>query len=144
MSVRRKCFLAMLAGLFAAVGACAAFSQTPAAVPAGSADAQSGEQQPKKQRPEVFFPMTDQPEMEMHQHGQISVVMPEFPRLGESQRVVSGAIYELKDLEKMASAHNPMLAQAQREIKAAREQKVQAGVERNKTDGSRRDATPGR
>ena len=61
MSVRRKCFRAMLAGLFAAVGACAAFSQTPAAVPAGSADAQSGEQQPKKQRPEVFFPMTDQP-----------------------------------------------------------------------------------
>ncbi len=143
MSVRRKCFRAMLAGLFAAVEACAAFSQTPAPVPAGSADAQSGEQRPKKQRPEVFFPMTDQPEMEMHRHGQISVVMPEFPRLGESQRVVSGPIYELKDLEKMASAHNPTLAQAQREIEAARAQKLQAGLYPNPTVGYRGDEIRG-
>jgi cobalt-zinc-cadmium efflux system outer membrane protein len=143
MSVRRKCFRAILAGLFAAVGACAAFSQTPAPVPAGSGDAQSGEQQPKKQRPEVFFPMTDQPEMEMHHHGQISVVMPEFPRLGESQRVVSGPIYELKDLEKMASAHNPTLAQAQREIEAARAQKLQAGLYPNPTVGYRGDEIRG-
>jgi cobalt-zinc-cadmium efflux system outer membrane protein len=133
----------MVAGLFAAVGACAAFSQTRAPVAAGSADAQSGEQQPKKQRPEVFFPMTDQPEMEMHRHGQISVVMPEFPRLGESQRVVSGPIYELKDLEKMASAHNPMLAQAQREIEAARAQKLQAGLYPNPTVGYRGDEIRG-
>ncbi len=143
MSVRRKCFCAILAGLFAAVGACAAFSQTPAPVPAGSANAQSGEQQPKKQRPEVFFPMTEQPEMEMHHHGQISVVMPEFPRLGESQRVVSGPIYELKDLEKMASAHNPTLAQAQREIEAARAQKLQAGLYPNPTVGYRGDEIRG-
>lgn len=143
MSVRRKCFRAMLAGLFAAVGACAVFSQTPAPVPAGSANAQSGEQQPEKQRPEVFFPMTDQPEMEMHHHGQISVVMPDFPRLGESQRVVSGPIYELKDLEKMASAHNPMLAQAQRKIEAARAQKLQAGLYPNPTVGYRGDEIRG-
>ena len=143
MSVRCKGFRAMLAGLLTAMGACAAFSQTATQVPAGSADAQSGEQQPKKQRPEVFFPMTDQPEMEMHHHGQISAVMPEFPRLGESQRVVSGKIYELNDLEKMAGEHNPALAQAQRGIEAARARTLQSGLYPNPTVGYRGDEIRG-
>src|SRR6266478_5624953 len=97
----------------------------------------------EKAAAEVFFPMADQPEMEMHRHGQISVVMPEFPRLGESQRVVSGPIYELKDLEKMASEHNPTLAQAQREIEAARGQKLQAGLYPNPTVGYKGDEIRG-
>jgi cobalt-zinc-cadmium efflux system outer membrane protein len=133
----------MPAGLLLAMGACAAFSQTAAQVPAGSADAQSGGQQPKKQRPEVFFPMTGQPEMEMHHHGQISVVMPEFPRLGESQRVVSGTIYELNDLVKMASEHNPALTQAQSEIEAARARTLQSGLYPNPTLGYRGDEIRG-
>jgi cobalt-zinc-cadmium efflux system outer membrane protein len=143
MSVRRRCFRAMLAGLLVAMAACAAFSQTATQVAAGSADAQSGEQQPKKQRPEVFFPMTDQQEMEMHHHGQISAVMPEFPHLGESQRVVSGKIYELNDLEKMAGEHNPALAQAQREIEAARARTLQSGLYPNPTVGYRGDEIRG-
>ncbi len=143
MSVRRKCFRAMLAGLFMAMGAYAAFSQTAAPVPARPALAQGSEQQAQQKRPEVFFPMTDQPEMEMHHHGQISVVMPQFPRLGDSQRVVSGPIYELKDLEKMASEHNPTLAQAQREIEAARGQKLQAGLYPNPTVGYKGDEIRG-
>jgi outer membrane protein, heavy metal efflux system len=143
MSVRCKCFRAMLSGLLMAMGVCAAFSQTAAPVPAGPAPAQVSEQQPQHPRPEVFFPMTDQPEMEMHHHGQISVVMPQFPQLGDSQRVVSGPIYELKDLEKMASEHNPTLAQAQREIEAARAQKLQAGLYPNPTVGYKGDEIRG-
>jgi cobalt-zinc-cadmium efflux system outer membrane protein len=142
MSGRRKCFRAMLAGLLVAMGAGAAFSQTPAPVPVPPSAAQEKEYKPK-QRPEVFFPMTDQPEMEMHHHGQISVVMPEFPRLGDSQRVVSGPIYELNDLEKMASAHNPALARAQREIEAARGRTLQSGLYPNPTVGYRGDEIRG-
>jgi cobalt-zinc-cadmium efflux system outer membrane protein len=142
MSVERKCFRAMLAGLLVAMAACAAFSQTPAPVPVPPSAAQEKEHKPK-QRPEVFFPMTDQPEMEMHHHGQISVVMPQFPRLGDSQRAVSGPIYELHDLEKMASAHNPALAQAQREIEAARARTLQSGLYPNPTVGYRGDEIRG-
>jgi outer membrane protein, heavy metal efflux system len=142
MSVRSKCFRAMLAGLLVAVGACAAFSQTPAPVPVPPSAAQEKEHK-AKQRPEVFFPMTDQPEMEMHHHGQISTVMPQFPRLGNSQRVVSGPIYELNDLEKMASAHNPALAQAQREIEAARARTLQSGLYPNPIVGYRGDEIRG-
>jgi cobalt-zinc-cadmium efflux system outer membrane protein len=125
------------------MGASMAFSQTAAPVPGPKKPEQGSEQQPQHARPEVFFPMADQPEMEMHHHGQISVVMPQFPRLGDSQRVVSGPIYELKDLEKMASAHNPTLAQAQREIEAAREQKLQAGLYPNPTVGYKGDEIRG-
>jgi len=133
----------MLAGLLTAMGASAAFSQAAAPVPAPKKPAEGSEQKPQRARPEVFFPMTEQPEMEMHHHGQISVVMPQFPRLGDSQRVVSGPIYELKDLEKMASEHNPTLAQAQREIEAARAQKLQAGLYPNPTVGYKGDEIRG-
>jgi cobalt-zinc-cadmium efflux system outer membrane protein len=143
MTVRRKCFRAMLAGLLAAMGASTAFSQTAAPVPGPKKPEPGSERQGQQARPEVFFPMADQPEMEMHHHGQISVVMPQFPRLGDSQRVVSGPIYELKDLEKMASDHNPTLAQAQREIEAAREQKLQAGLYPNPTVGYKGDEIRG-
>jgi outer membrane protein, heavy metal efflux system len=142
MSVRRKCFRAMLAGLLMATGVCAAFSQE-ATAPAPKKPEQGSEQEPRHPRPEVFFPMTEQPEMEMHHHGQISVVMPQFPRLGDSQRVVSGPIYELRDLEKMASEHNPTLAQAQREIEVARAQKLQAGLYPNPTVGYKGDEIRG-
>jgi cobalt-zinc-cadmium efflux system outer membrane protein len=133
----------MLAGLLTAMGASAAFSQTAAPVSAPKKPEQGSEQKPQHTRPEVFFPMTEQPEMEMHHHGQIPVVMPQFPRLGDSQRVVSGPIYELKDLEKMASEHNPTLAQAQREIEAARAQKLQAGLYPNPTVGYKGDEIRG-
>jgi cobalt-zinc-cadmium efflux system outer membrane protein len=141
--MRRKCFRVTLAGLLTATGASAAFSQAAATAPAAKKSEQESEQKPQRARPEVFFPMTEQPEMEMHHHGQISVVMPQFPRLGDSQRVVSGPIYELKDLEKMASERNPTLAQAQREIEAARARKLQAGLYPNPTVGYKGDEIRG-
>src|SRR5260370_28664541 len=92
-------------------------------------------QQPLQPRPKVFFPMAEQPEMEMHHHHEIPEVMPQFPRLGNSQRVVTGAIYQLEELERMATAHNPTLAQAQRAIEAARGRELQAGLYPNPVVG---------
>jgi cobalt-zinc-cadmium efflux system outer membrane protein len=79
--------------------------------------------------------MAEQTEMEMHHHGQIPVVMPQFPRLGDSQRVVPGPTYQLEDLERMAMAHNPTLGQAQRAVEAARGHQRQAGLYPNPTVG---------
>src|ERR1700758_4325043 len=143
MSMRRKCFRVTLAGLLTATGASAAFSQTSATAPAPKKSEQESEQKPQHGRPEVFFPMTEQPEMEMHHHGQISVVLPQFPRLGDSRRVICAPIYEWKNLEKMASEHNPTLAQAQREIEAARAQTWQAGLYPNPTGGYKGGGTGG-
>ncbi len=141
MNLRGRMFRAMVAASTMAVTAGVALSQTPAPVPIAPGAAQEKKQ--AQQRPDVFFPMSEQPQMEMHQHAQIPVVMPEFPRLGDSQRVVSGPIYELKDLEKMASEHNPTLAQAQREVEAARARTLQAGLYPNPTVGYRGDEIRG-
>jgi len=99
-----------------------------------SAARQNSGQQPS-QEPQVFFPMADQPEMEMHHHGEIPEVMPQFPRLGNSQRVVAGPVYQLEDLERMATAQNPTLGQAQRAVEAARGRERQSGLYPNPTVG---------
>ena len=100
-----------------------------------SATRQNSGQQPSQAVPQVFFPMADQPEMEMHHHGEIPEVMPQFPHLGNSQRVVSGPTYQLQDLERMATAHNPTLDQAQRAVEAARGRQRQSGLYPNPTVG---------
>src|ERR1700748_642855 len=145
MSVQRMGLLAMLAGFLAmAAGAAAgaAPAQTPVPAPVAPDSAQDRDRRPQP-RPEVFFPMSEQPEMEMHHHGQIPVVMPEFPRLGESQRVVAGKIYELSELEKMPSEHNPTLAQTRHEIESARARTLQSGLYPNPTVGYRGDEIRG-
>jgi cobalt-zinc-cadmium efflux system outer membrane protein len=73
--------------------------------------------------------------MEHHHHGKIPHVMPHLPHLGDSQRVVSGPVYQLEDLERMALAHNPTLTQAQRAVEAARAQQLQSGLYPNPTIG---------
>src|SRR5271170_254111 len=80
----------------------ATFAQAPDS--GAGAVHQDGQHQTTK-RPDVFFPMAEQPQMEMHHHGQILDVMPKFPQLGDSQRFVSGPIYQLEDLEQMAIAN---------------------------------------
>jgi outer membrane protein, heavy metal efflux system len=87
--------------------------------------------------PQVFFPMADQPEveMQMHHHGQIPEVMPQPPRLGNSQRVVTGPTYQLEDLVRIAAEHNPALAQAQRAVEAAQANARQSGLYPNPTAG---------
>ena len=141
MSVQRMRLLAMLAG-FLTMAAGAAPAQTPVPAPVAPDSAQDSDRL-RQHRPDVFFPMSEQPEMEMHHHGQIPVVMPEFPRLGESQRVVAGKIYELSELEKMASEHNPTLAQTRHEIESARATTLQSGLYPNPTVGYRGDEIRG-
>ena len=104
---------------------------------------QDSTQQPSQQRPHVFFPMADQPKIEMHHHGNIHEVMPQFPRLGNSQRVVSGPIVQLEDLEQMAGAHNTTLAQSRRAIEAARGRELQTGLYPNPVIGYRGDEIRG-
>ena len=100
-----------------------------------SAARQNSGQQPSQAVPQVFFPMAEQPEMEMHHHGEITEVMPQFPRLGNSQRVAAGPVYQLEDLERMATAHNPTLGQAQRAVESARGRQWQSGLYPNPTVG---------
>jgi outer membrane protein, heavy metal efflux system len=110
----------------------ATFAQAPDS--GAGATHQDGQHQTTK-RPDVFFPMAEQPQMEMHHHGQILDVMPKFPQLGDSQRFVSGPIYQLEDLEQMAIANNPTLAQAQRGIDAAHANEKQVGLYPNPSVG---------
>ncbi|HEV2730402.1 MAG TPA: TolC family protein [Terriglobales bacterium] len=100
-----------------------------------SAERQNSAQQRSPAAPRVFFPMADQPEMEMHHHGEIPEVMPQFPCLGDSQRVAPGPVYQLEDLERMAKEHNPTLAQAQRAVEAARGHERQSGLYPNPSVG---------
>ena len=79
--------------------------------------------------------MAEQPEMEMHHHSEIPEVMPQFPRLGNSQRVAAGPVYQLDDLKKMATEHNPTLDQAQRAVETARGRQWQSGLYPNPTVG---------
>src|SRR5271165_6607545 len=125
---------ALAAGVFLLLEAGAAFSQTTNADNASAAQQQSLQstkqptqepwQQPAQSRPKVFFPMAEQPEMEMHHHGQIATVMPQFPHLGESQSALPGLSYQLEELERMAAANNPTLRQAQHEIEAEARQRA--------------------
>jgi cobalt-zinc-cadmium efflux system outer membrane protein len=104
----------------------------------GNGSQNTGQKNPEQRplpEPKVFFPMAEQPEMEMHHHGSIPEVMPQFPHLGDSQRIVPGPIYQLEDLEHMAAAHNPTLAQAQRAVEAARGRQRQSGLYPNPTIG---------
>ncbi len=65
---------------------------------------------------------------EMHHHGDIPVVAPEFPRLGREQENPSAKLVQLEELEKMAMEKNPTLAQANAEIAAAKARERQAGL----------------
>src|SRR5712664_2504020 len=130
MMLRLAVFNLALAGLAALLlGPSEAFPQTP------QPGSNSTSQQPAQPRPKVFFPMAEQPEMEMHHHGEIPEVMPQFPRLGDSQRITPGPVYQLEDLERSAAAHNPTLGQAQRAVEAARGRERQSGLYPNPTIG---------
>src|SRR5258706_15114925 len=69
--------------------------------------------------------------------------MPQFPRLGDSQRVVSVVIYKLLDLEEMAAKNNPTLSQAQRAVDGAQARKLQVGLYPNPVVGYQGDEIRG-
>jgi cobalt-zinc-cadmium efflux system outer membrane protein len=96
---------------------------------------QSSRQQPLQPAPQVFFPVADQPNMEMHHHGEIPEVMPQLPSLGDSQRVAPGPVYQREELELLATIHNPILGQAERAVEAARGRELQSGLYPNPSAG---------
>jgi len=63
-----------------------------------------------------------------HHHHQLEPVKPVFPRLGKGQEQIEGTKYTLDQLERMALAANPTLAEAEAEIRAAQGKHLQAGL----------------
>jgi outer membrane protein, heavy metal efflux system len=70
-----------------------------------------------------------------HEHGQIPVVQPETPRLGREQQQITGPVYRLPELERMALSHNPTLAQAAADIASAKGRRLQSGLYPNPSLG---------
>ena len=102
--------------------------QSPASQPA---------QVPAPNRPitEPTIPPADSGEpMHMRMH-HIEHVMPQLPVIGRSKNPEKGPVYKLEDLEQKALAHNPTLAQAQRNIEAAQGVRRQVGLSPNPTVG---------
>jgi cobalt-zinc-cadmium efflux system outer membrane protein len=63
-----------------------------------------------------------------HHHHHIEPVKPVFPRLGKGQEQITGTKYTLAQLERMALAANPTLAEAEAEVHAAEGKRVQSGL----------------
>src|SRR5271168_3280524 len=104
--------------------------------PKKSLSSQPG-QAPASNRPitEPTVPPADNGEpMHMHMH-HIDHVVPQLPVIGRSKNPEQGPIYKLEDLEQKALAHNPTLAQAQRNIEAAQGVRRQVGLPPNPTVG---------
>lgn len=76
--------------------------------------------------------MTDQMQ---HHHGDVSLVKPEYPRMGRAQEHATGQVMTLEQAEKMAGETNPTLRQAEAEIRAAKARKQQVGLYPNPSVG---------
>lgn len=85
----------------------------------------------QEQKPEPMPPM----QMPGMQHGKIPVVKPEFPRLGKSQENPAMPLIQLEELEQLALANNPTLAQAEAEIRTSEARRLQAGLYPNPRAG---------
>jgi len=95
------------------------------------------QQLPASNRPitEPTIPPADNGEpVHMHMH-HIEHVMPQLPVIGRSKTPEKGPVYKLEDLEQLALAHNPTLAQAQRNVEAAQGVRRQVGLPPNPTVG---------
>src|SRR5438445_9997836 len=105
----------------------------------GQQEHRSGEHQPQQEGKEHHRPENDvkpaeqnqQPTEHTHQHGQIPVVQPEMPRLRRAQQQMTGPVYRLPELERMALSGNATLAQAATGISSAEGARLQSGVYSN-------------
>jgi outer membrane protein, heavy metal efflux system len=70
-----------------------------------------------------------------HQHGQMSAVKPEYPRMGRAQEHAQGGLVTLEQVQKIAGESNPTLRQAEAEIRAAKARQQQSGLYPNPTVG---------
>jgi cobalt-zinc-cadmium efflux system outer membrane protein len=63
-----------------------------------------------------------------HHHHHIEPVKPLFPRLGKGQEEIAGTRYMLDQLERMALALNPTMAEAEAAARSAEGKRLQAGL----------------
>src|SRR5882762_8609292 len=73
------------------------------------------------------------PPQEQHHQMNISVVKPEYPRMGRSQENAKGSLITLEQVQKIAIESNPTLRQAEAEIRAAKARQQQSGLYPNPT-----------
>ncbi len=129
ISAVRKISLTVLASLLAF---------TPAALSQKQNQHEGNKQQETKKPQETRKPQPSPSEQEMQhmQHmGWIPLVKPEFPQLGKSQQNPSGRLIHLEELEQMALANNPTLAQAEAETQATMARQLQSGLYPNPVVG---------
>ncbi len=81
---------------------------------------------------EMRMPMPGQGE---HQHREMGVIKPDYPRMGRAQEGAQGTLVTLEQAEKIASESNPTLRQAEAEIRAARARQQQSRLYPNPTWG---------
>src|SRR5260370_12174953 len=72
---------------------------------------------------------------EQQHHHHIEPVKQSLPSLGKGQEKIPGAKYTLAQLERMALAANPTLAEAEAEVRAAEGKRLQAGLYPNRRVG---------
>jgi cobalt-zinc-cadmium efflux system outer membrane protein len=72
---------------------------------------------------------------EMHHHGDVPLVAPQYPRMGRAQENSTAPLVTLDQVEKMATETNPTLRQAEAEIRAAKSRQQQAGLYPNPSVG---------
>src|SRR5258708_5060187 len=86
------------------------------------------------------------PAQEQHHQMQMTLVKPEYPRMGRAQENTKGALVTLEQVQKIAGESNPTLRQGEAEIRAARARQQQSGLYPNPTLAYTRDeirARPG-
>ena len=91
-------------------------------------------QQDRKMPPGMAMPE------QMHRHGDVSLVKPEYPQMGRAQSRTAqgpggGEVVTLEQVEKMAGETNPTLRQAEAEIRAAKARQQQVGLYPNPSVG---------
>src|SRR5437773_7298970 len=64
---------------------------------------------------------------------QMTVVKPEYPRMGRAQENAKGALITLEQVLKIAGESNPTLQQAEAEIRASKARQQQSGLYPNPT-----------
>ena len=80
-------------------------------------------------------PMKMSPQEMEHQHMNIPVVQPVYPRLGRAQENPQSPLFTLEEAQRHAAESNPTLRQAEAEIRAAKARQQQSGLYPNPTVG---------
>lgn len=85
--------------------------------------------------PQSASPAQEQMPMNMHHHDDMQMVEPLYPRLGRAQEQSRERLFTLDDAQRLATASNPTLRQAEAEIRAAKARMQQAGLYPNPSMG---------